>query len=452
MIANGVTAIDMNFRSLIPRLPKTKPWLVAERIDETIAVGVSFEPEDSDELSLYMSWVTLNTERLDYAVEPVGDFLAKGARQAILAEGIFDPYWIPTQGFRTLDQLANTYDRIVVPQSAFDSTKPVSQRINRLASQKQTHFHGLGIGKADILTSTSFSSASSGSWRSAEQYGETVVWDGRTLHRFPAADKKSSRARWAPYIAQSGVDPEAIEADDKDALVALSIWSWLQLEAHLSLRRRELDPEVSDISPEGVAGENGDRAQGPSGTSVVAVRTDGRKILPVIDLEQTRDEDDRVTSTTVRMASTSMRRCDHCDLAEAHCPGFVAGSECAFDIPVMIRTKAQLQGVWGSVMEMQTQRVFMARYQEELEGTVSPILSNELDRLSRLSDAFSRALDNRDTLKLSVEAHASSGVISRLFGQSVGDNAAALPSGPVPAETVTNTALAILDADEVSDI
>jgi hypothetical protein len=52
-----------------------------------------------------------------------------------------------------------------------------------------------------------------------------------------------------------------------------------------------------------------------------------------------------------------------------------------------------------------------------------------MDRLFSLIDKFKNINDNREVLRMEVEARTGSGVLSRIFGARAGDNARQLPGG-----------------------
>jgi hypothetical protein len=97
------------------------------------------------------------------------------------------------------------------------------------------------------------------------------------------------------------------------------------------------------------------------------------------------------------------------------------------------------------MIELQTQRVLQARFAEEITGQeLTPEVGREMDRLFASVEKMRDIMDNRDSIKMTVEARGRSGVLSRLFGDRVGDNARML-SQPVDSEDVLD---AVLDPDE----
>jgi hypothetical protein len=152
-------------------------------------------------------------------------------------------------------------------------------------------------------------------------------------------------------------------------------------------------------------------------------------VLPIMgfDVTTTKETDDdgnevETSTSTLTVPAEPVRKCDSCFIAGT-CPGYVPGNSCAYSIPVEIRTKDQLQGVLRAMVEIQTQRVMLARFGEEVNGTPEPEVGKEIDRLFDMVKNWRDIEDNRDTFKVHVEAKAHAGVLSRLFGSNVGANA-----------------------------
>lgn len=159
--------------------------------------------------------------------------------------------------------------------------------------------------------------------------------------------------------------------------------------------------------------------------SVPAVR-ERRMTLPVVGFEKTTtkeyDEDGNqilVERNLTRKGKAVLRQCDTCFISAA-CPMFQPGSECAYDLPLEIKTKEQLNAVNYMALEMQVERVAFMRLAEELNGGYAdPNLSLEMDRLLRMQEQIKKIEDTSETFKLSVEAKGGAGILSRLLGEKV---------------------------------
>lgn len=307
------------------------------------------------------------------------------------------------------------------------------------------------------------------------RYGDTIVWDGHQLRRYPKAYKDQARRRHRMLFTRAGFDPVKIAEDDPKEMARLTIWSWLQLEAAVSKRRGDRsgltviegeggDEEEVDSNYLDEIIESGWPEEAPADVVRNALATrnsnpvptersaDERRTLPVmafshsrtLDTETGESRDVLVPQSTGR----SLRRCDSCYVASS-CPAMVPGSECAFDLPVEIRTKEQLTGTLTTLLEMQAQRVAFGRYAEELEGgSPDPNVSQEMDRFFKMTALLKEIQDNRDFFKIQVEARGNAGVLSRIFGEKVGEQARELPA-PIPADQFDQRIQDIIDGEIV---
>lgn len=154
------------------------------------------------------------------------------------------------------------------------------------------------------------------------------------------------------------------------------------------------------------------------------------------------------TIPVLRYNADPLRQCNSCYLS-SRCPAFSEHSECAYKLPIEIRTKDQLQAALRALIEMQVGRVLFARFAEELEGQgLDPALSAEMDRVFNLVEKFSNISDTRDMVRLQVEARGNAGVLSRIFGQKAGEVSRQLPSGGLDAASTNSFYDGVIDADE----
>jgi hypothetical protein len=159
-------------------------------------------------------------------------------------------------------------------------------------------------------------------------------------------------------------------------------------------------------------------------------------------------EIDPETVPIIRSSSESVRQCNSCYLA-SKCPGFREDADCAYRMPVEIRTKDQLQAALRSILEMQVGRIMFARFAEELEGQgVDVQLSKEMERFFKMVEQFKDISDTREFVRMEIETRSSSGVLSRLFGSKVGESARELPQH-IGTFEIDSVASSILDQDDV---
>jgi len=291
-----------------------------------------------------------------------------------------------------------------------------------------------GIGKYDLVIS--------GSWWSSMKFGETQVWDGKKMHRYNAERKNEVRTRHTDHIEAMGIDVAGILLEDPDEIARLAITSWQYFSENLSNGIVISLPQRSEVT---IGEKSMDEFSGSESNLLDTRPPEGRhrKVLPVMGMssitstERLGDGTEIIEEQAiVRTVSESIRACDNCFLATSGCPGFAPGHSCAYSIPVEIRSKDQLQSVMQSMVELQTQRVLQARFAEEIAGQeLTPEVGKEMDRLFNSMEKMRDIMDNRDTVKMTVEARGRSGVLSRLFGDRVGTNAKMLAQ-PIDSEDV----------------
>jgi hypothetical protein len=459
---NDWTNIGVSFWHLYPRLPKKVPWTVSERLSGASVLldsggsAADKAGKTQGELHEYaealQEFTFANADALDLIIEfdclSLGRQWIEEQRRTFEAYGQkFVPVWHPEYGYPELERLAEQYERVAIPEDALDDLS-LPTRINGLVAREQCFFHALGNAKPDTLRQVRFSSADSGSWLSPTRYGETIIWDGQKLHRYPMRMKDQARRRQTSAITRAGFDAALVAADDNEEITRLALWS---------LRRM-----ADSIRPVLVADNSSDQALAPvvdlpqrdADNSTPAVRnaplardTNDRAVLPVIGMESvaTRETDDDGAQVigerlVPRLNTASLRQCDTC-FVNATCPAMKPAHSCAFDLPVKIETKDQLVAVLNAVIEMQTQRVMFGRFAEELAGGYPDAnLSVEVDRLFRLVTAMKRLEENHAFVRMSVEASAGAGMMSRIFGAGAGQKLRELP-GSIDTDTVISEVL-----------
>jgi hypothetical protein len=281
-----------------------------------------------------------------------------------------------------------------------------------------------GVERLDALVTSA--------WIASQKYGETQVWGGTKLHRYAGSRKAEARPRHRADIERLGIDYKLIEVDDPEETARLAVVSWLAWEERHAVTAPNL---VALSSTEEYSDQDGMGSAHVGLASVSrAARHDREQILlPVMGLEAHEErqvdgngeETFRVTES-VSGVGQLMRSCDSCFIA-TKCPAFQPQHTCAFKIPVVIKSKDQLQGLMRTVIEIQGQRVLFARFAEEIEGQgLDGSLSSEIDRLFKSLAAMKEINDTRDVLRLEMEARGNSGMLSRLFGADIGNTAKAL--------------------------
>jgi hypothetical protein len=253
--------------------------------------------------------------------------------------------------------------------------------------------------------------------------GETIVWDGMRLMRYPKRMKEQARSRYRNVYSKSGIDVDLILEDDPKEVCRLAVWSYMQYEARLNGMTNE--DFLYDKS-----GDN--QVQPMTESDVLDIDNKGTQVrkleprnpsemgnLPVFGYElETVVEDDGTIKdvTTITSQEVSLRVCDTCFVA-SNCPAFKPSSTCAFKLPVSIKTKDQLKALINAVIEMQGQRVAFMRFSEEMNGGYAdPNVSQEIDRLFKLIKTTKELDDSREFIRMTVERQGSAGVLSSIFG------------------------------------
>lgn len=339
----------------------------------------------------------------------------------------FLPVWHPQHGLQALEELGEQYPRIAISEEGI--TGPglnVTPQLNALA-RKGVKLHGIAMTKPTVLRQVAFSTAASTSWLSPMRFGDTLVWDNGQLVRYPMKMKQQSRLRHQALFEREGFDVQKLLADDKDEVTRLSLWSWRQQEQALQALRsnNEVDPVervnthtgelevVTDPAQDGKAEVVRPALQERPRDEMVALPMFGTRTVSAMDTGDGRVKDIEL----LEVRGTSARRCDTCVIKD-RCPEFKPATTCAYNIPVSVKTKEQRAAFLTGMIELQAQRVQFATLVEQVNGGYpDPNLSQEYDRMLKAIQVQADLEDNRDFLKISVEARGKTGALSRLFGQ-----------------------------------
>ena len=310
---------------------------------------------------------------------------------------LFLPIWDAVDPTLLRDYTEN-YDGVTLPDAVVDNPVAVRQArasINKLGQLAAITGRSKGIERFDTLVSSA--------WWNVQKYGETQVWAANRLIRLNADDKRIKREKYASSIEALGVDMDKILADDTPELLRLAVFSWLALERHLA---RGLSTAIVPADPSVVANQPSiDVPQNvvPITPGVARPATQPRHhLLPVMGTHDTLSkatdaEGNEVEESlpVISVTPESLRQCNTCSLALG-CPMFTPNASCSYQIPVEIRTKTQLVGVLRAVTEIQTQRILMGRFGEEVQGEQNPDLGKEMDRLFSMVERWRNIEDARD--------------------------------------------------------
>ncbi len=461
LLSAGVTSFGVNLTQLA--IPKKKELVLSEKFKGgDILVYLS---ETDEDIHRFDSFVRQHEEDLDVVICPPnydGSWL--GSKQV--------PIWNDKEDVERLAWLCQKHGKVALSDRAI--TAKTLPRINQLHQRWGTEMIAL-TSKIDSIEAGPWSAVVVGSWTSVIRYGETQVWDGHGLRRYPAQQKESARKRHRADILRLGVDYNEVMDDSVSALGLLSVRSWTEWLCADSLG---YDPRVSEDGSEDqdpdntqiltIVGNDHDDDNGSPGTLDVAIggvisrHEDDKSLLPGLGVEtitslgeQTTDEQGQYTEIAPTIVNTLvstgglLRNCNSCYLA-SRCPAFKEHAECGYKLPVEIRTKDQLNAVMRVMIEMQASRVLFGRFAEELEGQgLDPVLSSEMDRLFTIIDKMKSVNESREMLSISMETRGSSGVLSRLFGTKAGETVRTLPGGGYDEDQTNQLLSEITDAEVV---
>jgi hypothetical protein len=451
----GVRHFGFSFwRARSRGFPKTKPYRLEEYFAEDARILVDSgwsqveKAEWTDEeveayAAEYDEFLANNMDRIALATElhvkQMGMDWIKANRLSYGEEfgQVIIPVWDPKDGQLMLNQLARDYDNVAIPNTAVvDPLLP--SRINSLVRQYQTDFHALNTAKPDLLKAAKFATATTLSWTSPQMRGETIVWDGQRIVRYPKKMKDQARPRTKGAVEKAGLDFNKILEDDPTENTRLAIWSYKQLEQSMTgdtPSNYEDETATSQIS--GNASSDVAKKDDLMRNEIVPRDPSEKRALPVFGVEykqivETENGRDVVKEVPIiRSKDESLRQCNTCILADK-CPAFTPDSTCAFGLPVEVRTKEQLKSLLNAVIEMQGQRVAFARFAEELNGGYpDPNLGVEIDRLFKMVGKMKELESNNEFIKMTVERQTSGGVLSALFG----DRAEVLKELPQPVQS-----------------
>jgi hypothetical protein len=481
----GVENVSLSYMGLRRRTKFVRPWLIADHYLEGQKVfldsgAYTVNKAEDDKYSIgelkeiaahYEAFVQQNIDSLNMVSEFDAVILGREwieARREDFWEDIPDdkflPIWHAEWGVEELDRLAQRYKRVGVTQTDLDG-RNLAPILNEITRKYGTLLHGVAMTKPAEMAAVNWDSVASTSWISPSQYGDTIVWTGRELKRYPKKYKDQARKRHRTLFQEAGFDADKIEEGDNNEVLRFTIWSWQQLAESIEQHRPTENP-VTTSAP-GVLSTFAQMQEGTvdtttgemvNGVATPALRKDrARTNLPVIGVVQERevytDPEDGVNKErevpllTVR--SQSMRVCATCFLAQK-CPAFDKDANCAYDIPVEVKTKQQMQSLQNSLIEMQTQRVFFMKMAEDLTGGYAdPNLSGEIDRLQKLVKVKTELEQDSFSVKLEAKGNGGgAGMISRIFGKDAGEQMTALER-PVPADRMIEAGSGFIDAEIV---
>lgn len=469
----------LSYMGLRRRVKHTENWSIAEhsQYDSTLLdsgghtlnrEGVEMAQSEIEDIAAEYD-TFIGSQGNHYAIDRFIEFdpLAMGRewiaerRNADLfrAQGI--AVWHEQWGVDELKRMADQHEYIAVGQGTCGDRDIVPML--RSMARSGVKFHGMGFSSPPLMLALQWASVSSTTWISAAAHGETFVWTGTELKRYPARYKAQARKRHRTLFESIGLDAAAIEADDPSENLKLSLWSWSQQIAAINQRQSEgVTPNAKRAGTP--TGENGEgvvettvsEAQNDSATPAPSERR--KRLLPGIETEPfihrytDPESGERKSRTEHRLAITDLnvRVCDGCYLKDK-CPEYEPGESCVFEIPVRVRTKEQYMALLDSVIAMSAARIFSMRMFEDVEGGYAdPNLSSLIDQMARLIKLKATLEEASFTFSMKVKqsGQAEAGILSRLFGSEAVAPRAIENQPSIPADQAL-VDLGILDAEVI---
>lgn len=443
----NIQSSSLSYMGLRKRTKFSKPWLVKNYFPEGhklfVDSGCSVINNNKEQLyddaelrgiaEHYYQWVDSNIGDLEYYTE--FDALQLGARsieafreqRRDIAYDKLVPVWHSDSGISGLHQLAEDYGRVGISQTALGG-RDLIPTLSRLATSG-VRLHGLAMTKPDIMQAVKWESVSSTSWTTPQRYGDTIIWSHNQLKRYPKGMKDQARKKERATFLAAGFDWEKIQQDDPKEMLRISLWSWEQLLSKINKSgtgvTTSMDYEDEDFSE--LSGEDVGTVVPKAQNRVPTARPrdpSQRKIIPFLDFDvdtvkiknsQTGEYENKDVPR-IKIRSESMRICDTCFLA-AKCPMFEENSTCAYDMPIQVETKEQMESVMNTLVSMQTQRVLFMKMAEDAEGGYAdPNLSSEIDRLGKLIEKKHNIEQEGFSLTVTAKQSGEMNMVERIFG------------------------------------
>ena len=443
---SGVKNVMLNYWGLRKRgLPKTKLYLISEHFNDDMKVWVDSGATQADKANLskyeleqyaadYEEFIATNYDRIEGFVEfdsqTMGLRWIQQQRDSLDRDPKMWVVWHESYGALLLQQWAAEYDNIAIPGTAIDAVTSLAGITRGLKAKYPIRFHALATAKPDNLRSIPFETASTLAWLSPMRRGETIIWDGSKLVRYPKKMKDQARLRYKAVVEKAGLDFKKFTDDDTLEATKVAVWSYLQLEK--TMEKKIVSDNTDDTLYTGLM-ELGGVGSDNSGSDMRKVeRTEvtqrdpqemtsmpvfGYEMKTVVENENGHDVLKEIP--VVQSQTTSLRQCDTC-FVSANCPAFKPQNTCAFNLPVKVETPEQLRALNTALLEMQAQRVAFMRFAEEMNGGYAdPNLSQEMDRYYKMLKAMKELDENKEFIQITAQRNAGQGVLSAIFGDRI---------------------------------
>jgi hypothetical protein len=185
----------------------------------------------------YLDWVEKNKEYISFFVElditgVVGQDIVLDWRKNIIEPfedrtGIPCLYmWQPQYDLSFWEEMCKRYHFVGFSGEAGISDKQV-QSMLKTAKKHNTLTHGMAFTKIEKLRTGKypFWSVDSTTWKMAERFGVTFIWDGKNFLQFDKT-KKHTRKKYKRIMQKQGIDWDKIKADDASENTKMALIAW----------------------------------------------------------------------------------------------------------------------------------------------------------------------------------------------------------------------------------
>jgi hypothetical protein len=252
----GAKNVMLNYWGLRKRgLPKTKPYLIAEHFLPDMKVWVDSGAVQADKANLskqeleeyaadYQDFIAFNYDRIEGWVEFDSQVMGlpwiNQQRAAFEQDKKLIVVWHKTYNQKLIYDWAAQWYQIAFPGDVIESTTTLASVTRDCQRLYGTKFHALATAKPDNLRQIHFDTASTLSWLSPMRRGETIIWDGSKLVRYPKSMKAQARLRYKNIVEKAGLDYQKFISDDTLEATKVAVWSYLQLETKMDKDKPDL--------------------------------------------------------------------------------------------------------------------------------------------------------------------------------------------------------------------
>jgi len=247
----GATYMGVSYYRLTKRgLPKNKAYLLDNYFQPEVNIfvhaglphSVQLTQRELEEFAAdYEDFVVTNIGRISMFSEFDHPALSQefiGAQRATVWANMppskFLPDWRPSSGFDALATLVDNHLDIGITGEAIEEFTQLAQATRTYNRTIGTRFHAISCARPDNLRQVQVETASTMSWLSPMMRGETIVWDGQRVVRYPKRMKDQARPRYKAAYEKAGLDYDLIMEDDNKEVSKLAVWAYRQLEQRLN--------------------------------------------------------------------------------------------------------------------------------------------------------------------------------------------------------------------------